>query len=100
MQITKNVLSNIIFTISIFTSSKDNTHEKDINMFLHEEKIYDFFTKDEVLFFKFLFTEQLGFNLRNKVAHSLMYEQEYGFDLMNLLIMALLRIGKYTFNEE
>jgi len=76
--------------------------EKDLNGLLRDENIKYLFDSDEVLFFKFLFIEQEGFNLRNKVAHSLLLEFEYNFDLINLLFIALLRVLKISFvkNDE
>jgi hypothetical protein len=74
--------------------------EKDINRLLREEPIKQLFDEDDLLFFKFLLVEKAGYNLRHDVAHSLMLFQEYHIDLMHLLILALLRIGKYDFVEK
>ena len=72
------------------------SREKDINWILHEDEIIQLFTKDDLLFFKFLLIEQAGYNLRNRVAHSLMLFQEYTIESMYLLIMALLKLAKYS----
>ena len=48
-------------------------------------------------FFKFLLVEKAGYNLRHRVAHSLMKYNDYHIDLMNLLLIAILRFGKYDF---
>jgi len=71
--------------------------EKDIHALLHEEPVKGLFDEDDLLFFRFLLVEKAGFNLRHKIAHSLMLFQEYGVNYMHLLILALLRLGKYDF---
>jgi hypothetical protein len=73
------------------------SREKDIHALLYEDKVADLFDKNDLLFFKFLLIEKAGFNLRHKVAHSLMMFQEYGVNQMCLLLLALLRLGKYDF---
>lgn len=69
--------------------------EKDLHSLLYEDKIKELFDEDDLLFFKYLLVEQAGLNLRHRIAHSLLYFQEYNVDIMHLLIIALLRIGKY-----
>lgn len=79
------------------------SQEKDIHKLLYEEEITELIDKDDLLFFKFLLIEKAGYNLRHKVAHSLMTFYEYNIHYMNLLIMAVLKFGKYDFvpsNEE
>jgi len=88
--------------IATFYQTKDKkgrriVREKDLHALLHEDKIKELFDEDDLLFFKFLLVEQAGLNLRHRIAHSLLYFQEYSADLMHLLILALLRIGKYDF---
>ena len=90
--------------IAVSHQIKDNSgrnivHEKDINALLHEDTIKKLFDEDDLLFFKFLLIEKSGYNLRNKIAHSLMSFQEYGYDYMHLVILALLRLGKYDFTR-
>ncbi len=82
--------------------TKDNkgrsiVREKDIHALLYEEPIRKLFDEDDLLFLKFLLVEKAGYNLRHKVAHSLMLFQEYSINYMHLLILALLRLGKYDF---
>ncbi len=69
--------------------------EKDLGWLLNEKIIKEMFDEDDLLFLKYLLVEQAGLNIRHKVAHSLMAFQEYRFDTINLLILALLRLGKY-----
>ena len=90
--------------ITVSHQRKDNSgrnivHEKDINALLHEDAIKKLFDEDDLLFFKFLLIEKSGYNLRNKIAHSLMSFQEYDCDYMHLVILTLLRLGKYDFTR-
>jgi len=89
-----------LFTLNGFPTiiSDNNTgtaHEKDLNALLHDENIKKIFDEDELIFFKYLFIEQNGLNLRNKVAHSLLLEQDYNLGIANLLFFALLRLFKF-----
>lgn len=88
-----------ITTYELRSDRKNRTisQEKDIHKLLYEEEIKSLFDKDDLLFFKFLLVEKAGYNLRHKVAHSLMKFDEYHIDYVNLLILAILRIGKYDF---
>jgi len=88
--------------ITTFYMTKDNKNrsiarEKGIHTLLYEEPIKELFDEDDLLFFKFLLVEKAGYNLRHKVAHSLMLFQEYSVNYMHLLMLALLRLGKYDF---
>lgn len=69
-------------------------HKKDINALLHADAIKELFDEDDLLFFKFLLIERCGYNLSHNIAHALMSVQEYSFDYMHLVILALLRLGK------
>ena len=88
------------FFIKKDKKGRDVIQEKDLPTLLHEEKIKSIFNEDDLLFFRFLFVEKAGYNLRHKVAHSLMDYREYNIDIMHLLILALLRIGKFDFERE
>ena len=74
-------------------------HERYITEFLHDNIIKRLFDQDDLLFFKVLLVEQWGFTLRHKIAHSLMPLEGYSWDCMHLLILALLRLGKYDFTK-
>ena len=80
-------------------SGRNITIEKDIDTLLREDAIQKLFDEDDLLFFKFLLVEKAGCNLRHKIAHSLMSFQEYNWFYMDLMILALLRLGKYDFAE-
>jgi hypothetical protein len=79
----------------VFDNNTGTTHEKDLNALLRDENINIFLDEDEVLFFKYLFIEQGGLNLRNRVAHSLLLEQEYNMGFANLIFLSLLRLFKF-----
>ena len=77
--------------IAVSHQTKDNsgrniTQEKDINALLREDTIKKLFNEDDLLFFKFLLIEKSGYNLRNKIAHSLMSFEGYSCDYMHLVI--------------
>lgn len=88
-----------ITTFELKPDKKGRTisQEKDIHKLLYEPEIANLIDKDDLLFFKFLLVEKAGYNLRHRVAHSLMTFYEYHINLMNLLIMAVLKFGKYNF---
>lgn len=74
--------------------------EKDLNALLHDEKMIKLIGEDDLLLFKFVLVEKAGYNLRHKVAHSLMYSGEYQINYANLLFLMLLRLGKFDFEHE
>ncbi len=88
--------------ITTFYQAKDNNgrnvvRERDINWLLREEAIKSKFDEDDLLFFKFILVEKAGLNLRHKIAHCLMDYSEYNLSCMHLLILILLKLGKYDF---
>jgi len=74
--------------------------EKDLNALLHDEKMIKLMGEDDLFLFKFVLVEKIGYNLRHKIAHSLMYFGEYRIDYANLLFLMLLRLGKFDFKLE
>ena len=92
-------INKIITTIQ---NQDGSFQEKDINQLLHDPKILEFFTEDEVEFFKFILIEKGGYNLRHDIAHSLAKPWNYSWDFMNYVILIILRIGQYQIhiNEE
>lgn len=81
-------------------AGRDTVQEKDIHALLYEEKVKELFDKDDLLLFRAVLIEKAAYNLRHRVAHALLTFEEYGFSQMNLLLMALLRIGKYDFTQQ
>lgn len=93
------------YSVATSRHKQDNSQrnialEKDIGALLREDAITELFDEDDLLFFKFLLVEKVGYNLRHKIAHSLLPFQGYSWSYMNLMILALLRLGKYDFVEE
>lgn len=90
------------YSVATSRHKQDNSErnialEKDIGALLREDAITELFDEDDLLFFKFLLVEKVGYNLRHKIAHSLLPFQGYSWSYMNLMILALLRLGKYDF---
>lgn len=71
--------------------------EKPVHMLLYEKTVESLFDTDDLLFFRFLLVEKAGFNLRHRVAHCLMLFQDYAVPYVHLLILALLKLGRYDF---
>ena len=67
-----------------------------IHNVLDNELFKEYFNEDDIQFFKYLFSNEGGMNLRNNVAHSYYNYNDYSNVKMMLLIAALLRIGKYN----
>jgi hypothetical protein len=90
--------------VTTFTATEDGkssstVREKDIHALLYDEQVKKLFDEDDLLFLRFLLVEQAGCNLRHRVAHSLMSFNEYQLPFAHLLILALLRLGKYDFAD-
>ncbi|WP_420577974.1 DUF4209 domain-containing protein [Ekhidna sp.] len=66
---------------------------------LDNEEFRKYFNEDDILFFKYLFSNEGGLNLRNNVAHSFYDHNEYHPDQMFLLLAALLRLAKYDLKQ-
>ena len=93
-------LTNVVTSKQKLDKSKRTiVYEKDITALLHDDAIKKRFDQDDILFFKFLLTEKWGFNLRHNIAHCLMSPEAYHLDCMHLVILALLRLGKYDFTQ-
>lgn len=65
---------------------------------LKPEQKTNFDEKDR-LFIKYIMTEKVGLNLRNKVAHSLMDIFEYSFEHVVVLFCIIMKLSKYKFIE-
>lgn len=74
--------------------SKGWIREAYIEDLLENEKITAFFSEDDILLFKYLFTSKAK-NIRNNVAHAFYKFHHYRPELMILIIIAVLRISKY-----
>jgi hypothetical protein len=75
------------------------TQEALLGNILENEIIQAYFSEDDIQFFKYLFANEGGLNMRNKVAHSLYNIMDYDLDKMHLLFIALIRIAQYDVTE-
>jgi phosphopantetheinyl transferase (holo-ACP synthase) len=87
--------------IATFTSKADKngkriTYEKELNALLNEKRMSELFDPNDLLLFKFVLIEKAGYNLRHKIAHSLMLSAEYHVNYAHLLILILLKLGSYN----
>jgi hypothetical protein len=71
--------------------------EKDMGRLLREEHIVNLLGKDDHLFFRFLFIEKTGFNLRHRVAHGLFLPQHYTPHIADLVFLAFMRLSRFGF---
>lgn len=57
----------------------------------------DKLTEDDHYFIKFILTEKAGYNLRNRVAHGLMDDFDYGLEYPVLALIIILKLSNYQF---
>lgn len=74
---------------------RTTTEEKDVGALLYDENVGSLFDENELFFFRFLLVEKSGYNLRARIAHSLMLAADYHLDYMHLMVLALLKLAKY-----
>jgi hypothetical protein len=67
--------------------------ELDLNKLLYDSQIKEVIDHENLAFFRFLFIEKQGYNLRNDVAHGLLHERLYSEYLANLLFTAIIRLA-------
>lgn len=69
--------------------------EKDINALLREDTIKNTLSKDDLILLQFLLIDKAGWNLRNRVAHTLIRSADgYGLQHMLLLIVVIIKLAK------
>ncbi len=90
----------IPFEFKIDYQGRTISFQKDIHKLLNEEEIVNLISKDDLLLLKYVLIEKAGYNLRHKVAHSLMTFDEYNIGQMFLLIICVLKLGKYNFTKK
>lgn len=82
-------------------SGKHVRREKELGALLGDPKLKKVIADNDLLFLKLLLVEQAGFNLRNRVAHSLvMTASDYVPEYCMWLLLALLRVVKYPLGEK
>ena len=69
--------------------------EKNLDDILHDIGSQGFLAKDDIVFLKFSMTGRIGYNLRNRVAHALIFLNQFGFDQVLLSLECIIRISNY-----
>lgn len=90
----------IPFEFKIDNKGRTISFQKDIHKLLNEDEIVNLISKDDLLLLKYVLIEKAGYNLRHKIAHSLMTFHEYNIGQMFLLIVCVLKLGKYNFTKK
>lgn len=78
---------------------KEEFQEQLLEGLLENQKIKEYFTEKDIELFKYTFTKK-GKNIRNNVAHSFMEYSNYNLQIVCLVFFCILRLGKYTFDDE
>lgn len=81
--------------ISTTVAGKSGTQEAYIHHVLDNPSIIEHFDEDDLQYFKYLFANEGGVNLRNNIAHSYYHFYDYNLDKMHLLLGALIKIAKF-----
>lgn len=90
------LLNITTFYTEIDIHNKTISKEKDLNTLLRDQSLKELLDPDDLFFLRYLFIEKASCNLRNDVAHSLMISEEYTIDKFHLILLSILRLGKYT----
>ena len=77
---------------AFYFDKNKNFSWRNVNQYLKDPNIFNIIPENEVYFFKYLLTEHK--NLRNRVAHSLMFLGEYDIYNMIMVLIAVLRLSK------
>ena len=81
-----------------FKSKESNiVMERTLDDILEDKKIKKALTPDDHFFIKFILTEKAGYNLRNRVAHGLMDNVDYGLEYPIFSILIILKLSNYQF---
>ncbi|MDD4431118.1 MAG: DUF4209 domain-containing protein [Bacteroidales bacterium] len=77
------------------------TREKDLNNLLYDDydEILQILDINEIEYFRFIFVEQFGLNLRNNIAHCLLFKEQYSMYFANMVFLAILRISRGTLSD-
>lgn len=80
--------------ISTITNTRNGTREMFVDDFLNNQKVKDLFHKDDIEYFKYVFTSK-GINVRNNIAHSFYKFSEYSYMNVILVLVGILRMSNY-----
>ncbi len=79
---------------------KDRTNESvNLENLLNDEKIKEIIPIEDLIFFKFIFTNE-GINQRNNIAHCFNSPNDYSTDLFWNLIVVILKLGNYYITQD
>lgn len=81
--------------ISTTVAGKSGTQETYVHNVLDNPAVTKHFDEDDLQYFKYLFANEGGTNLRNNVAHCFYHFYDYNLDKMHLLLAALIKIAKF-----
>ena len=73
--------------------------ERTLDDILSDNEIKNALTPDDYFFIKFILIEKAGQNLRNRIAHGLMDNVEYGLEYPILAIIIILKLSNYQFTN-
>lgn len=73
--------------------------ERTLDDIMRDDQIMTFLTEDDHFFIKFILTEKAGYNLRNRIAHGLLDDVEYGLQYPILALIIILKLSNYQFKQ-
>ena len=74
--------------------------QKDINTMLREDNMKSILSKDDWLLFQFVLIDKAGWNLRNKVSHTMIRQSAaYSIRYILFLIVIILKLGKNEYSH-
>jgi hypothetical protein len=74
--------------------------QKDINTLLREDNMKSIISKDDLLLFQFVLIDKAGWNLRNKVSHTLIRQSTaYSIRYILFLVVIILKLGKNEYSH-
>lgn len=93
----EGMLRNFAEQMNIPTTvaGKSGTQEAYVHNVLDNPAVVKHFDEGDLQFFKYLFTNEGGTNMRNNVAHCFYHFYDYNLDKMHLLLAALIKIAKF-----
>ncbi len=83
--------------IPTFKGKTEKEEHIKMEKLLDDSDLKDHLTEDDHFFIKFILTEKIGYNLRNKIAHGLMDDIEYGIEHAVLPLIIILKLSQYRF---
>lgn len=79
---------------STTNNKKGELREQLLEELLQNTVTVKYFSEDDIILFKYVFTN-VGWNLRNNVAHCFYRFPDYSFEKATLVFLCILRLGRY-----